>query len=1596
MKIYKRYSFLLLILIIVLIFATSIVSATNSTITSNSINDTSYDNEYNKTLYSNEIANSDNSIITTNLNTQKTDKQIKTAQTKENIYVSSNGLEKNNGTNQNNPTTLQHALNNIKDNTTIILTSKSNTDVYNLTSVVNIRSFDLSDVHSLEIIADTNNNITFNGLSKTSLLNIYGLNVTIRNINFNNSYSTSNAAIQVNQANVTIENCSFTNNKGDYYSSAIYLTSSKVIINSSVFNNNQATYGTVYANNANLTIENSSFNNNKAGYGGSLFLFKSNGTLNNNTFINNKATDFGGSIVQLDGNYLKINNSSFKSNNATYGGAIYNMYGLININNSILEYNNANSGESVYSYNSSVTVKKSVLLSKLNNSLIYLVSPKKYDFDENWWGVNNPDFMKLTNGLIPNSWILMEFKSVKNNTQLISLNTLSNNKTTNLIHSRNITIKENSNILNKTTITNTTTINLDNFTNITAIIDNQSILLDSKIIPNILSKNYTAISNSVVSINIQMNKDITGTINITFNNKTYKQTAKENIIYSLNISSLKEGNYPFTVTYNGNNKYNITNKTYYITIQSTTYDKSNNITPNRIYNTTSVVIPSYYNLNDLNQTTSVKTQGSSGSCITFAAMGALESSIKKVTNITYDLSENNLKNIFKRYSIFGYPDLEPNDGGYDLEPIGYFVGGYGPVLESTDKYSTRSYLSEVYQSDIQVQNIYFIPARNNYTDNDLIKEAIMKYGGVFTSLYSSSQLNIYNSYTEANHVVLIVGWDDNYSKNNFNNAPPADGAFIIKNSWGTATGNKGYQYVSYYDSIIGNLIYVGNYNNVNFAIDYNNLYNYSNIYQYDTVSYIYDVEDTSGEYSIKNVYKMNNTECISAIGTYFINKSNYTIDLLINGNKVCRKTGTVDYPGYRTIYLDNFYRVNSNDEVVVIINIKQNINSKYIYIPLQDNDYPTYTSKNISFISFDGQKTWDDLYDYSSTVLIAPIKVYTMNLPKINSTLTYSNDTISITTTISNINSSAKLYYKLNNEYLYNANGKIISYNIDSSKTITLKNSTLGLTNGNYILQTVLVYDDINITQNNNFKIQSNNITLKVSNLTQYVNETKTLTVTVTNSQNQSEKINQGIIYVKYSNGTVITSSKVTNSQALLNITIKKGGNYTITIEYSNSTKYSTTYTKINVIIKKINTKITVSAKNTYVYNNSLITGKLTDNTNNPINNTKVNITVNGKTYQTTTNKTGEYKLNYNNTIIGINTVIVTFNQNDYYNSSTKTTTYKTSIMPTTVKVTKVIGTIGEKITLTSTVVDINNKPVQSGYVIFKINGITVKDNGQINGSSNPLKVYVKNGIATTNITAYLNIRYGKNLTSVYSGNTYYNASRSNTATAEIQLRKAQIVVKTNITKTTQDTYIKFTATIYDITNGVRTNIIHNLPEQYVYFKVNGITIKNSDLTAYQVKIVNGVATYNYKIPIGFMGITDAKTFNTKNHTVTAGLYNKNYLPDAVNYTYFQVERSDVTINITKVVVNNKTHKISITATMKDYHNNYLIGTNKIIIKINGITLTQTNGNPQYFMIEDGRITLSNISIPSYNKYTTLTIVTQDRLGYKSARATSTTIQVNN
>ena len=229
--------------------------------------------------------------------------------------------------------------------------------------------------------------------------------------------------------------------------------------------------------------------------------------------------------------------------------------------------------------------------------------------------------------------------------------------------------------------------------------------------------------------------------------------------------------------------------------------------------------PATYDLRTLNKVSPVENQGQCGSCWTFATFGSLESYLLPWLTTTY--SENNIKNL----ADFDYTCCQGGDsvmstaylarwGTTMTDSTGSTIYA-GPVTSASDPYNLSCTSSPTTsQIAMHVQNVYFLPLKQSPLDNNAIKSALMTYGGVFTGFYwdvntspsvSSSYWNTATAayydgnVTGGNHAVTIVGWDNNFSAKNFSTTPPGNGAWIVKNSWGTSFGKSGYFYVSYYD-----------------------------------------------------------------------------------------------------------------------------------------------------------------------------------------------------------------------------------------------------------------------------------------------------------------------------------------------------------------------------------------------------------------------------------------------------------------------------------------------------------------------------------------------------------------------------------------------------------------------------------------------------------------------------------------------------------------------------------------------------------------------------------------------------------------------------
>ena len=308
--------------------------------------------------------------------------------------------------------------------------------------------------------------------------------------------------------------------------------------------------------------------------------------------------------------------------------------------------------------------------------------------------------------------------------------------------------------------------------------------------------------------------------------------------------------------------------------------------------------------------------------------------------------------------------------------------------EEYDTYDEIGKVSEVIDMNkIHVQDAILIPVKktadyiNTNETNNLIKQAILKYGSVAVSYYAEALaidgISIYHNDTYVNnHIVSLVGWDDNYSRDKFPIKPPGDGAWILKNSWGNETGINGYQYISYYDTTILSPDSCG-FNETQYAAAFiiENTENYKYNYQTDLMG----LRETDKNYTFySNEYTAVANNLLGAVGTYFNDSGiDYELKIYVNGELKITQNGTSDFPGFKTIKLNEYVPVKENDVFKVVF--KNNM------VPYQFKSRQHYMA-NTSLISADGVN-WIDSAALNRT---SCLKVYAFDLP------IYTNDLVKI------------------------------------------------------------------------------------------------------------------------------------------------------------------------------------------------------------------------------------------------------------------------------------------------------------------------------------------------------------------------------------------------------------------------------------------------------------------------------------------------------------------------------------------------------------------------------------------------------------------------
>ena len=306
--------------------------------------------------------------------------------------------------------------------------------------------------------------------------------------------------------------------------------------------------------------------------------------------------------------------------------------------------------------------------------------------------------------------------------------------------------------------------------------------------------------------------------------------------------------------------------------------------------------PSLYNPFEEGKLPAVRNQGKTGTCWAHATIGAMETDLihdgKAGTDV--DLSEMQMA----YYFFDDYEDPKgcrtrsmAQKGSIDYLNIGSapeyasrqlanLVGAImekdGPLTDDPGSYNPdMTYL--VSKDVAQTRNVYYI----NNKDRTGIKQAVTDHGGVAINYYDGNECynGTYNSYynpvsRQGNHAVMIVGWDDDFPRTNFNTPAEGDGAWLIRNSWGDDNySHFGYFWMSYYDKGISYMDFPL------VAVDADTQV-YDNCYAYDDFPFDFYHEPFGADKTVTVRYDVSAHEAVKAVAIEFVS-ADVTADVTV-------------------------------------------------------------------------------------------------------------------------------------------------------------------------------------------------------------------------------------------------------------------------------------------------------------------------------------------------------------------------------------------------------------------------------------------------------------------------------------------------------------------------------------------------------------------------------------------------------------------------------------------------------------------------------------------------------------------------------------------
>lgn len=427
------------------------------------------------------------------------------------------------------------------------------------------------------------------------------------------------------------------------------------------------------------------------------------------------------------------------------------------------------------------------------------------------------------------------------------------------------------------------------------------------------------------------------------------------------------------------------------------------------------VLPETFDLREKNGMTSVKSQGTHGTCWAHSAVASAETSILKYAP-TADLSEAHTA----FYTYYGEDQINKdgeadeimNAGGTSYLAANLWSQWIGPVSERKLPYGELDFFDNSsavnalkFDSDYHLKNAYMFDYNDDRSNldevNHILKQFVYNGLAVDVSFQSDSE-NLYDREhfstrsdrkpRFASHSVVIAGWDDNFPKENFKKPADTDGAWLVKNSWGDHNFDDGYMWISYDDRSL-----------CEFAVfELEDTEEHTVNFHHDTyvpaqsMSASDSAEENAPSY-MANVFTADGTVQLEAVSINFPQPgTEYEITIYSGLSDRSDPTsglasqvtyGTADIPGTLNVDLIEDVRIEAGESFSAVVKLYCPDSpfvipiESVLYLQTDENDekfslgsFTTYegikanTGENESFYSSDGAE-WNDMYgqDYTYT-----------------------------------------------------------------------------------------------------------------------------------------------------------------------------------------------------------------------------------------------------------------------------------------------------------------------------------------------------------------------------------------------------------------------------------------------------------------------------------------------------------------------------------------------------------------------------------------------------------------------------------------------------